>query len=293
MLELHKGSEKMKLNELIQTHYNDLSKGQKRVATFVIENPKKIAMASAQDVGSEIGVSETTVIRFCYSLKLSGYAELQKVIREQLFHESMLTMNQQSGMKPEQQPHFFAKVMERDQAAIADTMKQIKEEDFDRAIERLSRADTVYILGLRSSFTAANWLSYTLGLVRGNVRLLRPETEDVIQTLSQMNDASVVIVISFRRYLKETIQIAELAQTQQAFIIGITDSVLSPIAVFSHLLFPIYSADKSPIDARVALFSFMNAMVAGLSVKDKDSFEKRQETYSALTSDFLFIEGEE
>lgn len=282
----------MKIKELIHQNYNDLSKSQKKVAKFVMDHPKKIAMASAQDIGTTIGVSETTVIRFCYSLGLSGYAELQKVIREKLLiNESSFTNYQQSKLELEQEPHFFAKVMEEDRATIAATIEQIKEEDYEKAIDRLSKAETVYILGLRSSFTAANWLSYTLGLVRGNVRLLRPETEDVIQTLSQMNDKSVVIVISFHRYLKETIQIAELAHTQQAFIIGITDSLLAPIHAYSHLLFPIYSPNRSTLDATASLFSFVNAVVAGLSVKEKDSFKTRQETYRALNSEFLFVEG--
>ncbi len=282
----------MKLKELIQAYYIEMSKSQKKVATYVMDQPRKVAMLSAQEIGSEIGVSETTVIRFCYSLQLSGYSELQKIIREQLlFQESSFTAYQKSKLELEQEPHFLRKVMEQDRVAITETVNQIKEEDYEAAIEQLSKAETIYILGLRSSFTAANWLSYTLGLVKGNVQLMRPETEDVIQTLSQMNEKSVVVVISFHRYLKETIQIAELAHEQQAFIIGITDSLLAPIHAYSQLLFPIYSPNKSTLDATTALFSFMNAIVAGLSVKEKDSFEKRQKTYQALTSNFLFIEG--
>jgi len=282
----------VKLRELIKVYYIEMSKSQKKVATYVMDQPKKVAMGSAQEIGSEIGVSETTVIRFCYSLQLSGYSELQKIIREQLlFQESSLTTYQKSKLELEQEPHFLTKVMEQDRVAIAETMHQIKEKDYEMAIEQLSKAETIYILGLRSSFAAANWLSYTLGLVRGNVQLMRPETEDVIQTLSQMNDKSVVIVISFHRYLRETIQISELAHLQKAFIIGVTDSLLAPVHVYSQLLFPIYSPNKSTLDATAALFSFMNAIVAGLSVKEKDSFEKRQKTYQALTSDFLFIEG--
>lgn len=282
----------MKLRELIQAYYIEMSKSQKKVATYVMDQPKKVAMVSAQEIGSEIGVSETTVIRFCYSLQLSGYSELQKIIREQLlFQESSLTTYQKSKVELEQQPHFLSKVMEQDRVVIAETMHQIKEEDYETAIEQLSKAETIYILGLRSSSAAANWLSYTLGLVRGNVQLMRPESEDVIQTLSQMNDKSVVIVISFHRYLKETIQIAELAHLQQAFIIGVTDSLLAPIHAYSQLLFPIYSPNKSTLDATAALFSFMNAIVAGLAVKEKASFEQRQKSYQALTSDFLFMEG--
>jgi DNA-binding MurR/RpiR family transcriptional regulator len=282
----------MNLKELIHRYYNELSKSQKKVASFVMDYPGKIAMASAQEIGATIGVSETTVIRFCYSLELSGYAELQKIIREQLlFQQSSIASYQQSKLDLGQEPQFFAKVMEQDRVNIEETMKQITENSYESAIERLAKAEKVYILGLRSSFAAATWLSYTLGLVRADVQLIRPESEDVLQTLSQMNDKSVVIVISFHRYVKKTIQIAKLAHTQQAFIIGITDSLLAPINEYSQILFPIYSPNKSALDATASLFSLMNAIVAGLSVKEKDSFKLRQERYVALNSDFLFDKG--
>jgi len=282
----------MNVKELIHQYYNDLSKSQKKVASYVMDYPGKIAMASAQEIGATIGVSETTVIRFCYSLELSGYAELQKIIRQQLLsQQSSMASYQQAKLDLEQEPQFFAKVMEQDRVNIVETMNQITEEGFETAIERLAKAEKVYILGLRSSFAAANWLSYTLGLVRPDVQLIRPESEDVLLTLSQMNDKSVVIVISFHRYVKETIEIAKLAHTQQAFIIGITDSLLAPIHPYSQLLFPIYSSNQSPLDATAAMFSLMNAFVAGLSVKEKDNFKRRQERYEALNSNFLFDEG--
>ena len=282
----------MNLKEMIHQYYHELSKSQKKVASYVMDYPGKIALASAQDIGATIGVSETTVIRFCYSLELSGYAELQKIIRQQLlFQQSSISSYQQAKLDLEQEPQFFSKVMEQDRVNIAETMNQLSEEGFETAIERLAKAEKVYILGLRSSFAAANWLAYTLGLVRIDVQLIRPESEDVLQTLSQMNDKSVVIVISFHRYVKETIQIAKLAHTQQAFIIGITDSLLAPIKPYSQLMFPIYSTNKSALDATAAMFSLMNAIVAGLSVKEKDSFKLRQERYETLNSDFLFDEG--
>ncbi|WKA56910.1 MurR/RpiR family transcriptional regulator [Planococcus shenhongbingii] len=282
----------MKLSELIQERYSDLSKSQKKVATYVLDNPRKIALDPAQDVGDSIGVSETTVIRFCYSLELSGYAELQKAIREQLLSkESSLDAYQQSKMDLEQQPHFLEEVMERDRSAISTTMKQIDEKHYETAVEKLAKADTVYILGLRSSFAAAHWLTFTLNLVRGKVRQIRPETEDIIQILSEMDSNSVLIAISFHRYLKQPIRIAELAKQQGVFIIGVTDSQLAPIQQHSDVLFPIYSPNKSTLDATATLFSFLNALVAGVVVKGKGKFRKRQEDYQALDSDSLFMEG--
>ena len=284
----------MDIKELVQTHYEAMSKGQKKVAMEVLDNPRQVALKSASELGAAIGVSETTVIRFCYSLNLTGYVELQKVIREQLFqYESSFAAYRQSKVALEQEPHFFSKVMERDQITIAETMRQIQESDYDLAIDRLAGAKKVYILGLRASFAAANWLSYVIGLVKPGVELIRPETDDVIQTLSEMDEDAVLVVISFHRYLKETVRIAELAKKQNSFVIGITDSQLSPIHPFSDVLFPIYSPNKSTLDATASLFSFMNAIVAGLVVKEGDAFEIRQERYRALDSEFLFVEGTE
>lgn len=284
----------MDLIERIHNQFSSLSKSQKKVANHIIDFPRQVALSSAQEVGEEIGVSETTVIRFCYSLKLSGYTELQKVIREQLLsQESSLSTYQQTKVELEQNPHFFAQVMEQDRTAIAETAKGIKEADYDMAIERLSGANTVYVLGLRSSFAAANWLSYTIGLTRSGIQLIRPETEDVIQTLSEMDEQSVLIVISFHRYLKETLKIAELAKQQGCFIMGITDSPLAPLHSISDVLFPIHSPHKSTLDATASLFSFMNAIVAGMVIKEKETFKRRQEKYRLLDSDFLFVERTE
>lgn len=283
----------MNLMELIRSQYNSLSKSQKKVAAYVLDNPRKIALEAAQDIGDSIGVSETTVIRFCYSLKLSGYAELQKSIREQLIaRESSLNAYQQAKLELEEQPHFLEQVMERDRSAISETMNQVDEAQYEAAVKKLSEADMVYVLGLRSSFASASWLTFTLNLVRGKVRQIRPESEDVLQTLNEMNGNSVLIAISFHRYLKEPIRLSELAKRQGAFVIGISDAPLAPIHEHSDVLFPIYSPNKSTLDATAPLFSFLNALVAGVVVKDKEKFQKRQESYRSLDSDFLFVEGE-
>lgn len=282
----------MNIDQLIDLHYNELSKTQKKVAMQVLDYPGKVALKSAQELGAEIGISETTVIRFCYSLKLAGYTELQKMIREQLVNrESSLASYRHSKVQLQQKPHFMNQVMEHDRQMIAGTMQQIQETDYDVAIERLSKAKMIYILGLRTSFAAASWLSITVGLVRPNVKLIRPDSEDVIQVVGEMDSEDVLIVISFHRYLRQAVQIAELAKKQECFIVGITDSQLAPIRLISDVLFPIYSPKKSTIDATASLFSFMNALVAGLIVIEKEAFEERQARYHALESDFLFTEG--
>lgn len=281
----------MLIQNLIREKYNTMSKSQKKIANYVLGHPNDIALYSAAEFGSKIGLSESTVIRFAYSLGFSGFVELQKLVREQFFiKESSLSTYQQAKLGIPKELSFHKQVMEQDRESILITMNQIEENAYHAAIQHLSNANTVYVLGLRSSHSAATWLSFSLGLVKENVHLMRPETEDTIRTITQMDENSVVIIISFHRYLKETIQMAELIRKQKSYIIGISDSLLAPIHVYSDVLFPIYAANKSTLDAVSPLFSFMNAVVAGLIVEQKEDFIKRQTLYETITSQFLFEE---
>ncbi|MEK3981746.1 MurR/RpiR family transcriptional regulator [Psychrobacillus sp. FSL K6-2836] len=281
----------MLLLNLIREKYSTMSKSQRKIANYVQEHPNDIALYSAAEFGSKIGLSESTIIRFAYSLGFSGFAELQKLVREQFFiKESSLSTYQQAKLVIPKDISFHKQVMEQDRESILVTMNQIEENAYHAAIQHLSNAKSVYVLGLRSSYSAANWLSFSLGLVKENVHFMRPETEDVIRTITQMDENSVVIIISFHRYLKETIQIAELIKKQKSYIIGISDSMLAPIHAYSDVLFPIYASNKSTLDAVSPLFSFMNAVVAGLIVEQKEDFKKRQALYETISSHFLFEE---
>lgn len=64
------------IQQAIQHKYQELSKSQRKVASFILKNLQTVGVHSAAYVGEKSGVSETTVIRFCYSIGLSGYAEL-------------------------------------------------------------------------------------------------------------------------------------------------------------------------------------------------------------------------
>lgn len=111
---LHKGMNILIIQELIREHYTSMSKSQKKLANYVLDHPKDIALCSAAELGSKIGISESTVIRFTYTLGFSGYMELQKLIREHFFsHESSITTYQQSKLLLQQDSTFYKQVMQK------------------------------------------------------------------------------------------------------------------------------------------------------------------------------------
>ncbi|MBD8005193.1 MurR/RpiR family transcriptional regulator [Bacillus norwichensis] len=268
----------------IKLKYHTLSSGHKKVGKYVLDQPQEVAMKSASELGKVIGVSETTVIRFCYALEYSGYSELQIEVRKYLiFHKSSLHYYQAVNSEDSSPSNFFVKSMQRDQEYIHAVIEQMNEEDLYRVARRIYDSTNILVAGVRTSFALANWLSFTLNIVKGNSHLIQPGVDDINYLLSNIDNQSVFIGITFHRYSSMTLDLAELAKKQGAYVIGITDSVLSPLNEFSDIILPINlstsASATSTIDIGPAVLSLINAIVGGVAIINKEEFKRRREEY--------------
>ncbi|WP_026678933.1 MurR/RpiR family transcriptional regulator [Fictibacillus gelatini] len=279
------------IEQMVNDRFYELSKGQQKVAHYLLEQKEMFAVKSADEIGKAAGVSEATVIRFCYAIGLEGFSHLQKLVREQLFpSKTSLSEYEMKKLGLAGEPDFFAHSMQQDCHHIQQTIEAIRPGDIERTVENIIRANRVYIAGARSSYAAAHWLSFALGVMRNNVHLFRPEIDDLATVFSEMDETSTFIGISFHRYVKETVKMAELAKGQKAFVIGITDSAVAPISRYSDVLLSVSLQEKSTLDASPALFSLLNAITANVLIKDRERFEKRKRQYEAINDSHLFVE---
>ncbi|MFR3499472.1 MAG: MurR/RpiR family transcriptional regulator, partial [Paraclostridium bifermentans] len=83
----------------IQKQYPRLSKGQKLIAQYLISSYDKVAFMTASKLGEEVGVSESTVVRFANALGFSGYPKLQDALQELI--KNKLTTVQRVEMNQE------------------------------------------------------------------------------------------------------------------------------------------------------------------------------------------------
>ncbi|MGA3602895.1 MurR/RpiR family transcriptional regulator [Lysinibacillus agricola] len=278
------------IQQAIQHKYQELSKSQQKVASFILKNLQTVGVHSAAYVGEKSGVSETTVIRFCYALGLSGYAELQREVTMHLFNEgntSSLQNYLQSKQALFETPRFYEKTMEKDATRILNVAKNISEEDFNRASMLLHTKKKIYIAGNGSSHLAAQWLYFTLNMLRPNVVLLDFETSEIIRALQEIDQDSVVIILSFHRYAKELIQFAAEIQEKNCEIIGITDCEISPITQYATITFVNEQQEMSTIDAMPALISFLNTLIAGMTAQNHDYYENQRVKYDNFQNSFL------
>lgn len=276
------------VTERIEHQFTQLSKGQQKVARFVLDNLTYVGVHAASDVGKRAGTSETTVIRFCYAIGLDGFAQLQKEVTMHVFASGSTLSNYVASKEALfQEEHMAQKVMGQISQQIVSVASHVDSQQFKSFTQKLHEAETIYLIGSGASHFAVQWLQFTLNILRPRVQLVDTEPSALIRTLQQMNERAVVIVVSLHRYSKETIALAEAFQKQGAHVMAITDSSVAPIHSHANTTFVLQQAELSTIDLMPTLIAFMNTVVAGMIAQDTTYYKEQRKAFDDFQNNFL------
>lgn len=264
-----------KLISDIQYQYPRLSKGQKLIAQYILSNYDKVAFMTACKLGETVGVSESTVVRFANTLGYSGYPKLQEALQEVI--KNKLTTVQRVDMDNEysDDSKILSKVLKGDVDNIKATLDTIDDKAFERSANKLLKARKIYILGVRSSFTIAQYLGFYLDMILDNVHLIRMDMGDAFEQIIKINEDDVIIAISFPRYSKKSYQVVSYAKEKGAHIISLTDSLFAPVASIADDVLLVKSNMASFVDSLVPALSIANALIVSVGMKEKDDIKKQ------------------
>ena len=266
----------------IQSQYTRFSKGQKLIAQYILKNYDKVAFMTACKLGETVGVSESTVVRFANALGYSGYPKLQDALQELI--KNKLTTVQRVDMVKEfnDDSAILKKIVKSDIDNIKDTLDEIDEKAFEEASNRILKARRIYILGMRSSFTIAQYLGFYLGIILDSVHVIRTDMGDAFEQVVKINEDDVLIAISFPRYSTKSYQIVSYAKEKGAHIISLTDSPFAPVASFTDNLLLVKSNMVSFVDSLVPALSIANALIVSVGMKEKEDIKQHFDDLEAI-----------
>ena len=258
----------------IQSQYTRLSKGQKLIAQYILNNYDKVAFMTACKLGETVGVSESTVVRFANALGYSGYPKLQAALQELI--KNKLTTVQRVEMAHDYSDDFaiLNKVLKSDIDNIRSTLEDIDERAFKEASNKLLRARKIYILGMRSSFVVAQYLGFYLDIILDNVHIIRMDMGDAFEQIVRINEEDVIVAISFPRYSKKSYQIVNYAKEKGAHVISLTDSLFAPVASLADNTLLVKSNMASFVDSLVPALSISNALAISVGMKEKEDIKQ-------------------
>ncbi len=262
----------------ISGQYDRMSKSHKAIADFIFMHYDQAVFMTAAKLGEALGISESTVVRFADRAGYSGYPEFQHALEECVKGKlgNIHKMGARYGRST--QSEILVSVISSDIEKLRDTMDNLEPAAFESAVETILAAETVYVMGLRSNEPLAGFLHFYLSMIRGGVVLLK--TTSISETFEQMiriNERDCFIGISFPRYSMRTLKAMEFASDRNAKVIALTDSVNSPMNLYSSCNLLARSDMVSIVDSLVAPLSLINALVVALCLRCPEEVKKNLE----------------
>lgn len=261
------------------------SKGQKRIADFITSHTDKAAFMTAAKMGATVGVSESTVVRFAYELGFEGYPELSKSLQQII--KTQLTSVQRISVTRDRigDGDVLEKVLSYDMDKIRRTLEETSREDFHAAAQAIAAARNIYVIGDRSANALARFIDYYFSLMFDNVRLLHTSsTSELYEQMVRVSPDDVLIGISFPRYSTLTVRACRFAADAGATVVAITDGAGSPLAKLADYILAARSDMTSFVDALVAPFSLVNALIVAVGLLKEqevtDTFERLEKIWS-------------
>ncbi|MCR4690859.1 MAG: MurR/RpiR family transcriptional regulator [Lachnospiraceae bacterium] len=263
------GDEKRDLISVMNEQYPRMSKNHKKIASYIVDHYENAVFMTAAKLGKQLGISESTVVRFASGLGFDGYPQFQKELEKWVqgqWNNSVHRIGVQ--YRGSSQSEIFDSVLRADMDKIADTIQNLDERAFELAVDTILEAKHVYVIGLRSCEPLANFLSFYLSMIRGDViRLQTTSMSELFEQMIRISNEDAIIGISFPRYSMRTLKALEFANDRNAKVITLTDTIHSPMNLYSSCNLLARSDMVSIVDSLVAPLSVINALVVALCVK--------------------------
>ena len=254
------------IRNAIENRMDTFSKGQKRIARYILDHGDKAAYLTASKLGEVAQVSESTVVRFASELGYHGYPGMQRALQELARSRLSAAQRFQEAGDRFSGPDLPGAVFHADAENLRRAALQVDRDAFDRAVERIMNARHVYILGVRSSFFVAGYLHFYLHLLFEKVTLVQSNAAgEIFEQLFRIGPEDVLLAISFPRYSAVTVSAVQFARDRGASIVAVTDNVSSPLCAFSDAPVLIPCGMLSFVDSMAAPLSLMNALLIALS----------------------------
>ena len=230
----------------VRLAYNQFTKAEKKVASYVLQNPREVLFMSITDLAEACDVGDTSVFRFCKTMELKGYQEFKM----------MLSLGLRGGDNQEGEftgeislkdtfAELAQKVLNTNVNALTETYSLLDEEVFSKVIDAVHEAKRVYFFGVGASLLTALKATNKFMRIEPKVYCIQ-DSHMQSMAASMLGPEDVAVLISYSGATKDTIHLAELAKKAGATTICITRFIKSPLTSYADLTL-LCGANEGPL----------------------------------------------
>jgi DNA-binding MurR/RpiR family transcriptional regulator len=246
----------------------NLSRKQKRIARFILDNQEYVAFSSAAEVGAQTGSSAATVVRLCQTLNYDGYIHLQMNLREGISIQRTAIQRLEDRLTTHAGgDDILARVFATDIHNLELTMVMTGDESFRDAVAQIRAARRILIVGDGLAAGFAVFFAHALQVIGLPARCVTGGGEPLALELAFLRPEDLVIGIGFWRNLRDIVGAVQRAGEIGAKTLGITDNRLSPLARLPDHSFLATTDGVAHSVSPVGFVALLNAFLAALSLE--------------------------
>jgi DNA-binding MurR/RpiR family transcriptional regulator len=252
------------LEQIIQDKFEGLTPNQAKLARHFLAHQPDMVFKSAAKIAREVGVSESTVVRFSMALGFEGFADLQNRLRQSL----IIRISPTQRLRAVEGWHDgYAAAFEADRENINRTRDSNSPESVDQAVQMILEARRVYIIGYRPSLSMAVFFSTILGQVLPDVYSIDAGSGDQVSMMLDFTLDDLVIAISFPRYSRKIYEVFKWAQGIGCKRLAITDSRVAPVGRITDLILLASVKYPSYFNSNAGAFALINYIISSVAQK--------------------------
>lgn len=228
----------MSIQSTMQSRLGDFAPSMRRVAEAILERPEVVMEQTISELAQRCQTSETTIVRFCRTLGLSGYVQLRLALATEIGRETAqrgdVGDHGSDIADGDSLASMVAKIAFSETLCIEETLAGLDMEVLERVIEAIDGAGRITLYGVSASGWSADDLQRKL-LRIGRVAFSFDDPHDAATSTALLSDDDVAIAFSHRGTTMESIHFLKSAQDQGATTVAITNAAQSPLAQAADL----------------------------------------------------------
>ena len=230
--------------EVIKAKYPMLTKKQREIYDYILQNPDKMCFSTLRELSHEVGVSEMTILNLCTVLGYANYNEVKYEFRKYAAakRRSSVVMGDSYALpfipqdELDEGNELFREMCGEELDNINSFYKNINVDDYINAARMVCGAKRVIVCGRGVSIQLANYMLTRLTMNGVACIVVDTENNDSVQSAIQFIDSDTLVVpICFPDYYFMTVRLAQFAKTRGAKLLSVTDNAQSDTAVISDL----------------------------------------------------------
>lgn len=256
----------------INSYMEQLKPAEKKVAKYILDNREEVIHLSITMLAKKTGVSEATVVKFCQHIGYSGYQELKimlaqankKGTREHIYGEIEAE---------DEVSEIINKIFQIYDQSLQNTKKLLLEENLDKAVSAIIKAERVFFFGFGASGIVAEDSELKFKRINYNAEaLIDNHKQKTIASL--LSDDDLVVAISDSGRTKELIESLKVAKKAGAKIMAISSNMGSPVTEIADIVLLTSSEETtfrgSALASRMAQLAVIDVLFLGVATAEYD-----------------------